>query len=48
MQHEGDTNVHTYFFARSYTSGCDYHPTVEEHKLIAAELTEAVRKIMHW
>lgn len=48
MQHEGDTNVHTYFFARSYTSGCDYHPTVEEHKLIAAELTEAARKIMHW
>lgn len=48
LQNEGDTNVHTYFFSRSYTSGCDYHPSVEEHKMIAAELTEAVRKIMHW
>jgi len=48
LQHEGDTNVHTYFFSRSYTSGCDFHPTMEEHTQIATELTEAVRKIMHW
>jgi Carbohydrate esterase 2 N-terminal/GDSL-like Lipase/Acylhydrolase family len=47
-QQEGDTKIDTYFFSRSYTGGCDYHPTIDEHKLIAAELTEAVRKIMHW
>lgn len=45
---KGDKKVYQYFFSRSYTGGCDYHPSMDEHKLIAAELTAAIKKIMHW
>ena len=48
IKKEGDKKVYYYFFSRSYTSGCDYHPSMDEHKLIAAELTAAIKKIMHW
>lgn len=48
LQKEGDKKLYTYFFSRSYTGGCDYHPSVDEHQLIAAELTGAIKKIMHW
>jgi lysophospholipase L1-like esterase len=44
----GDVKIHTYFFTRSYTAGCDYHPSLQEHALIAAELSTAIKKIMHW
>lgn len=45
---EGDKKVATFFFAKSYNSGCDYHPSLAEHTLIAKELTVAIRKIMKW
>jgi len=45
---EGDKKVATFFFAKSYTGGCDYHPSLAEHTLIAKELTVAIRKIMKW
>ncbi|MES2851193.1 MAG: SGNH/GDSL hydrolase family protein [Bacteroidota bacterium] len=48
LKNEGDKKVYHYFFSRSYTSGCDYHPSLEEHTLIAAELTAAIKEIMHW
>ncbi len=48
IKKEGDKKIYYYFFSRSYTSGCDYHPSMDEHKLIAAELTAAIKKIMHW
>jgi len=44
----GDKKVATYFFAKSYTGGCDYHPSLAEHTLIAKELTVAIKKIMKW
>ena len=44
----GDKKVSTYFFSRSYNSGCDSHPSLAEHKLIADELTNYLKKIMHW
>jgi len=44
----GDKKVYRYFFSRRFTGGCDYHPSLEEHKLIAAELSAALQKIMHW
>ena len=44
----GDTNVSTFFFSRSYNSGCDSHPSLAEHKLIASELTKYLKKLMHW
>lgn len=48
LNSEGDTRVDTYFFSRSYTGGCDYHPSLDEHKLIAAELTAAIKRIVGW
>jgi len=44
----GDKKVSTYFFSRSYNSGCDTHPSLAEHKLIAGELTQYLKKKMHW
>jgi hypothetical protein len=37
-----------YFFSRSFNGGCDYHPSMEEHQLIAKELTVYLKKMMHW
>ena len=44
----GDKRVSTFFFSRSYNSGCDSHPSLAEHKLIAAELTAYLKELMHW
>jgi hypothetical protein len=44
----GDKNVHKFFFSRSFNSGCDNHPSLEEHKLIAGELTNYLKKLMNW
>ncbi len=48
LNDEGDKSVFSFFFSRSYTGGCDYHPTVEEHQLIAQELTGFIRDLMKW
>ncbi len=45
---EGDKKVATFFFEKSYTGGCDYHPSLAEHTLIAKELTIAIKKLMKW
>jgi len=44
----GDKRVSTFFFSRSYNSGCDTHPSLAEHKLIANELTTYLKELMHW
>lgn len=44
----GDKKVATFFFDKSYTAGCDYHPSLAEHTLISKELTVAIKKIMKW
>lgn len=43
-----DKNVEVYFFSRRYSSGCDTHPSLEEHQLIAAELTTFIKQQMNW
>lgn len=45
---QGDSNVHSYFFSRSYNSGCGGHPSLAEHQLIAAELSTFIKQTMHW
>lgn len=45
MNRQGDANVFHYFFKKRYFHGCDTHPDVKEHQLIAAELTEYIRQI---
>ncbi|QJD96486.1 SGNH/GDSL hydrolase family protein [Mucilaginibacter robiniae] len=47
-QKNGDTKVHHYFFSRQYHSGCDSHPSLEEHGLIAAELGSYLKKLKGW
>ena len=48
MNSSGDKKVYSYIFTRQYSGGCDYHPSLEEHKLIAEELTTEIKKIMNW
>jgi len=44
----GDKYVSTFFFSRSYNSGCDTHPSLAEHKLMADELTACLKKLLNW
>ncbi|MGC4102826.1 SGNH/GDSL hydrolase family protein [Ferruginibacter sp.] len=44
----GDKKIDKYFFSRSYNGGCDYHPSLEEHQLIASELTAYLKRLMRW
>ncbi len=48
MNSNGDKYVSSFFFSRSYVGGCDYHPTIEEHQLIAEELTGYIKDLMKW
>jgi len=48
MQSNGEQKLYTHVFEKSYTGGCDYHPSVEEHAIISKELTAVVKTIMHW
>jgi lysophospholipase L1-like esterase len=48
LNNNGDENVCSFFFSRSYNSGCDYHPNLEEHALIAKELEAFIRVKMNW
>ncbi len=45
---EGDKKVYKYFFSKQYHHGCGGHPDLEEHKLIADELTQFLKKIENW
>ena len=44
----GETRVDSFFFARSYHSGCGAHPDLAEQALIAQELTAFLRTTLHW
>lgn len=48
FKESGDPKVSLHVFEKSYTGGCDYHPSVAEHQLIADELTVVVKKLMKW
>ena len=43
-----DKNVHSFFFSKRYSQGCGEHPSLEEHKEIAGELTAFLQKLMNW
>lgn len=47
-QSQGDKKVHKFFFSGRYTSGCDSHPSLAEHQLIAQELLAYVKTIKRW
>jgi lysophospholipase L1-like esterase len=48
LHNSGKKKVSKFFFSRSYNSGCDAHPNLKEHELIAKELTDYLRQLMHW
>lgn len=48
MNAHGDTKVYPFSIAKAYTSGCNDHPDMGDHALIANELTEYIRKIKKW
>jgi hypothetical protein len=48
MNNNGDEKIYSYVFNQQYSSGCDYHPSLDEHRMIAKELTTFVKEIMSW
>ncbi len=48
MRKQSDKQIQSFFFSRSYNSGCDKHPDLAEHELIANELAPYLKKVMNW
>jgi len=48
MNDHGDKKVSKYFFSRQYHNGCGGHPDMDDHKLIADELTAYIRQLKNW
>lgn len=44
----GDKKVYKYFFSKQYHNGCGGHPDLDEHKLIAGELTAYIKQLKGW
>lgn len=45
---QGDKNVHSFYFSRSYNGGCGGHPNLSEHEAIANELSPYLKTLLHW
>lgn len=43
-----DKNVDVYFYSKQYHNGCDSHPDLAEHQLIASELGSFIKRKMKW
>jgi hypothetical protein len=48
MSAHGDTKVYPFSVSKVYMAGCNNHPDMGDHALIAAELTEYIRNTMKW
>lgn len=48
MRRRGDEKVDKFFFSRQFSSGCDSHPSLAEHKEMAAELMAFLKEKMEW
>jgi lysophospholipase L1-like esterase len=48
MNKLGENKIYSYIFEKQFAGGCDYHPDVREHRLIADELTIFIKKIKNW
>jgi lysophospholipase L1-like esterase len=48
LNNAGDKNIYPFFVSRRYHSGCGDHPSLMEHRLIAAELTAFIAQIKKW
>jgi hypothetical protein len=45
---QGDKKVYRYFFTKRYHQGCGDHPSLEEHRQIAGELSAYIKQLMQW
>ena len=48
MNRRGDAKVFAYHVTKTYVAGCNDHPNMEEHSLIADELTDYLKKLLKW
>ena len=48
MNAKGDKKIYKYFFSKQYHNGCGGHPDMDEHKLIADELTAYIKQVKAW
>jgi hypothetical protein len=48
FNNQGDNDVHKLIVTHNLTSGCDYHPDMEEHQITANELEVFIKQIMNW
>jgi len=48
MNAHGDRKFSKYFFSKQYHNGCGGHPDIDEHKLIADELTTYIKQVKGW
>lgn len=48
VQQTGDKKITNYIFEKQYSSGCDWHPSLEEHEQIAKELSAFIKTIKDW
>ena len=48
LEAQGEKNIMNYSFKKRYIAGCDSHPSLEEHKEIAKELTGYIQQELGW
>ncbi len=48
LRQMGEAKLYYHIFEKQYSSGCDYHPSLQEHQQIAQELVPVIKKIMRW
>lgn len=48
FNNQDDNDVYKLIVTNNLTSGCDYHPDMEEHQITANELEVFIKQIMNW
>jgi hypothetical protein len=45
---DGDKKIYRFYFSKQYNKGCDGHPDLAEHRMIASELISFIKRVMKW
>jgi hypothetical protein len=48
MNDGGDSKVSKFYFSKSWNAGCGGHPSIDEHTVIAEELTAYIKTLTGW
>lgn len=48
VNNNGDKKVYGFFFSKQYNNGCDGHPDLAQHQLIANKLSVFLSKLLNW